>query len=83
MIDFSMGGVLIQVDDTSLFKIGDEIDLIIKLPHEKNAIQVKARVARVNKEGIGVKFIDLSPWDQMSLEYCFHVFESTIPLPNS
>ncbi|NVL89864.1 MAG: PilZ domain-containing protein [Desulfobacterales bacterium] len=83
VIDLSMGGLLIQIEDTSPFKIGDEVDLVIKLPHEKNAIQVKARVARVIKEGIGVEFIDLSPRDQMSLEYCFHVFKSTVPLPNS
>lgn len=82
-IDFSISGLLIQIEDISPFKIGDEIDLSIKLPHERNAILVKARIARVTKEGIGIKFVNLSPQNEMSLEYCFHVFKDTMPLPNS
>ncbi len=79
--DFSLSGVFIEVQDTSRFKEGDKIDLIMRLPHEKNAMMVKSRIARVIKRGIGVEFVDLSPQHAMALEYCFHVFKHTIPLP--
>jgi len=81
--DFSLGGVFIHIQDTSRFKQGDEIDLAMKLPLEKNAIQVKARATHVTTEGIGVEFVGLSPRDAMALEYCFHVFKHTVPLADS
>lgn len=81
--DFSLSGLLIEMKDTSQFKQGDEIDLVMELPHEKNPIEPKARVAHVTGEGIGVEFVDLSPQDAMALEYCFHIFKDTIPLADS
>lgn len=78
--DFSLSGLFIQVQGTSRFKQGDEIELVMKLPQEKNAIRVKARVMRVTSKGIGVEFVDLSTQHAMALEYCFHVFKHTIPL---
>jgi len=83
--DFSLGGlfIFIEMQDTSRFKQGNEIDLIMKLPHEKNPIELKARVARVTGKGIGAEFVDLSPRDAMALEYCFNVFKHTVPLADS
>ena len=83
--DFSLGGlfIFIEMQDTSRFKKGDEINLIMELPHEKNPIEPKARVARVTGKGIGVEFVDLSPNDAMALEYCFNVFKHTVPLADS
>jgi hypothetical protein len=78
--DFSLSGLFIEMKDTSQFKQGDEIDLVMELPHEKNPIEPKARVAHVTGEGIGVEFVDLSPQHAMALEYCFHIFKDTIPL---
>jgi Tfp pilus assembly protein PilZ len=81
--DFSLSGLFIEMKDTSQFKQGDEIDLVMELPHEKNPIEPKARVAHVTGEGIGVEFVDLSPQHAMALEYCFHIFKDTIPLADS
>ena len=78
--DFSLSGLFIEMKDTSEFKQGDEIDLVMELPHEKKPIEPKARVAHVTGEGIGVEFVDLSPQHAMALEYCFHIFKDTIPL---
>ena len=80
MTDLSLGGAFIHIHDTSPFKQGDEIDLVIKLPLEKNAIQVKARVAHMTTEGIGVEFVGLLHQHEMALEYSFHVFKHTVPL---
>lgn len=86
--DFSMGGlfiffIFIEMQDTSRFKQGDEIDLVMELPLEKKPIEPKARVVHVTGKGIGVKFVDLSPQNAMALEYCFHVFKHTVPLADS
>jgi hypothetical protein len=81
--DFSLSGLFIEMKDTSQFKQGDKIDLVMELPHEKNPIEPKARVAHVTGEGIGVEFVDLSPQHAMALEYCFHIFKDTIPLADS
>lgn len=81
--DFSLSGVFIQTENPSEFKPGDEIDLFMKPPHKKNAIQVKARVTRVTSKGIGVEFVNLMPQHALALESCFHVFKHTIPLPGT
>ena len=81
--DFSLGGLFIEIADTSRFKQGDEIDLSMELPNEKNVVQAKARIVRVTKDGIGIEFISMSPNDAMALEYCFHVFKHTVPLADS
>jgi Tfp pilus assembly protein PilZ len=81
--DFSLGGLFIDIEDTSPFRQGDEIDLIMKLPHENNTMQVKATVVHVTGKGIGVEFVGLSPQDAMALEYCFHIFKHSVPLADS
>ena len=81
--DLSLSGLFIQTPNPSQFKQGDEIELIMKLPHETDPIRVKARIMRVITDGIGVEFVDLPPQEQMALEYCFNVFKHTLPLPNS
>ena len=83
--DFSLSGlfIFIEMQDRSQFKQGDEIDLVMVLPHEKNPIEPKARVAHVTGEGIGVEFVDLSPQHAMALEYCFRIFKDTMPLADS
>ena len=81
--DFSLSGLFIKVQDPSRFKEGDEIDLVMKLPHENDPVRVKARIMHVTMGGIGVEFVDLQPQDAMALEYCFHVFKNTMPIPGS
>ena len=81
--DFSLGGLFIQLADISRFKLGDEIDLSMELPNEKKVVQTEARVVRVAKDGIGVKFTSMTPDDAMALEYCFHIFKHTIPIADS
>ncbi len=81
--DFSLHGLFIETQSPSEFKMEDEISLVMRLPPEKRAIEVKARVVRVSRNGIGVEFVGLSPKDAMSMEYCFHIFKHTVPLPGT
>lgn len=81
--DFSLGGLFVHVGDASGFKEGNVIWLVMKLPHEKNPLRVKAQIMRVIKDAIAVEFVDLLPQDAMTLEYCFHIFKDTVPMPGS
>jgi c-di-GMP-binding flagellar brake protein YcgR len=83
VMDFSLTGLFIQVEDSSLFTEEDIVWIIMQLPHEKRPMEVKARVARVAGDGIGVEFMDLSPEQTKALENCFDVFRHTIPLPGT
>jgi hypothetical protein len=79
--NFSPGGLLVQTQAASDLRTGDEIDLMIKLPLEKSAIQVRPRIAHVTGNAIGVEFVNLIPQHAMALEHCFHIFKHTIPQP--
>ncbi|UCD33682.1 MAG: PilZ domain-containing protein [Desulfobacterales bacterium] len=52
--DISNGGVFIQTDGN--FFIGQQISLTFSLPHTKKDIAVSGEVARIDSDGIGVKF---------------------------
>ena len=60
VMDFSLTGLFIQVEDSSLFREEDIVRIIIKLPHEKRPMEIKAKVVRVAGDGIGIEFMDLS-----------------------
>lgn len=81
--NFSLGGLFIETEAFPRFRTGDEIDLIMKLPLEEYPMQVRPRIARVISEAIGVELVDLAPLHAMALEWCFHVFKHTIPLPGA
>jgi c-di-GMP-binding flagellar brake protein YcgR len=78
--DLSLGGVFIRVENPSQFRHGDEIDLVMQLPFEKDAMEVKAKITRVTAEGVGVEYVDLLPQHTMALEQCFHIFKHTMPI---
>jgi hypothetical protein len=81
--DLSLGGLLVQSEVASNLEARREIDLVMKLPLEMDAMQVRSRIAHVGSNAIGVEFINLSPMHAMALEWCFHVFKNTIPLPDA
>ena len=81
--NFGIDGAFIQTDDPLKFKSGGQILLVIKLPHEKRTIGVKASIAHVSAKGMGVGFVDVAPQDAMSLESCFNVFRETMPMPDA
>lgn len=81
--NFSPLGLLVQTEAASHLRPGDEIDLMIKLPLEKTAIQVSPRIAHVTSNAIGVALVNLIPQDAMALEHCFHIFKHTIPQPTA
>jgi hypothetical protein len=81
--NFSPKGFFLHTDDPWQYKVGDEICVVIKLPNEHRALELNARVAHVSEKGVGIEFKNLQPQDAMSVEYCFHIFKHTTPLPGS
>jgi hypothetical protein len=81
--DLSLSGLFIGVEDPYRFKEGTEIDLIMELPYENDPIMAKAKIMRVTMEGIGVEFVDMRPQHAIALEYCFHLFKHTVPMPDN
>lgn len=77
--NFSLGGLFVETEVPPQFKAGEQLELTITIPNQDDPIQVKGWVIHVTRKGIGVEFLDLPPQDTMALEWCFHVFEGTIP----
>jgi hypothetical protein len=81
--NFSTGGFFIEVDESRLFKTGDRVEIVTKLPLEKRIMIIKGQVAHSSHSGIGVKFLDLWGPNSEAVENNFQVFRATIPLPAS
>ena len=81
--NFSPNGFFLHTDDPWQYKVGEAICVIMRLPNEKDSLELNARVAHVSEKGVGIEFMNLHPQDAMSVEYCFHIFKHTTPLPGS
>lgn len=75
--DLSPGGVFIHTERASQYRPGDEVDLVLKFPTEGEAMLIKAQIARVTEEGIGVKFINLTPYYAEIIERCYDALSGT------
>lgn len=75
--DLSTSGVFIHTEATSQYKPGDEIDLVLKFPTEGEAMLIKAQISRITKEGIGVKFINLTAYYAEIIEKCYDTLDDT------
>ena len=69
--DLSTSGVFIHTERPSQYQPGDEIDLVLKFPTAGEAMLIKAQVSRTTEEGIGVKFINLTPYYAEIIEKCY------------
>ena len=81
--NLSTTGAFIETKDPLQFKRGDKIGIITKLPLEKKAMLIKAKVVYVSSKGIGVQFYDLWGKKAEAVDYTFKVYKGTIPLPGT
>lgn len=81
--NFSLCGLFLQTDDPLRYNPGDEIVLVMRLPNEDKPLELKGRVVHVSKDGLGVEFLEMPAQEAMSVESCFHIFKSTLPLPKT
>ena len=79
--NFSTRGAFIETEDPLQFKRGDRIGIVTRLPLERKAMLIKARVVYISSKGIGVQFYDLWGKEAEAVDYTFEVFKGTIPLP--
>ena len=80
IMNLSTGGVFIQTSRALQFKQGHEIEVVTTLPLERRAISVKARVAHVKDDGIGVGFVNVFGREAAAIDSTFEVFKATVPL---
>ena len=80
IINLSTGGVFIQTARALQFKPGHEIEVVTTLPLERRAISVRARVAHVENDGIGVGFVNIFGREAAAIDSTFEVFKATVPL---
>ena len=52
----------------------------MKPPLEKESVEVKAEMVRITYEGIGVKFIDLTPHEDEIIRGWINFYRNTVPL---
>jgi c-di-GMP-binding flagellar brake protein YcgR len=79
VIDLSTGGLFIEMKKPSKFRNGEEIELVMREPADNKFMRLQARVAHVDKNGIGVEFINVTKGDQKILKTCFDLFRHTLP----
>ena len=78
--DIGMGGVFVEVNSASHLKLGQVLQLAMKLPTEYEPTKLKVQVANVRDRGVGFKFLDLSRENQEVIRVCFDTFKDTVPL---
>jgi len=78
--DLSLNGLFVEVKDKTGMKPGRVVSLAIKFPTEEKAVLLKARIANVNKRGVGCQFIDLVPRNFEAIKNCFETFRDTLPV---
>ena len=72
--DLSTNGVFIYTEKAYQYKPGDEIDLVLQFPTEEEAMWLQAEVSRVAEEGIGAKFLNVTPYYAEIIERCYMAF---------
>jgi hypothetical protein len=59
--------------------VGDHIELVMHEPADNTLMRLKARVAHVGQNGMGVEFLDVTAEDRKALQTCFDVFRHALP----
>jgi Tfp pilus assembly protein PilZ len=80
--NFGLYGVFLETPRSFDARPGDEISLLMKLPHEEKTLELKGRIVHVAEKGVGVAFPDVPPHTAMCMEACFNIFKATLPLPD-
>ncbi len=78
--DLSLNGLFVEVRDKTGLDPGRVVSLAIKFPTEEKAVLLKAKVANVNKRGVGCQFVDLVPKNFTAIKNCFETFRDTLPV---
>ncbi|BBO79889.1 hypothetical protein DSCO28_04550 [Desulfosarcina ovata subsp. sediminis] len=78
--DLSLNGIFVEVADKTGLEPGQEVRMAIKFPTERQAVLLKAKIANVNKRGVGCQFLDLSTRNFEAIRNCFDTFKDTLPI---
>ena len=77
--DISLGGIFIETEIPDSIDVGRTVTISTKLPSERDAIRLKAKVVRQTKRGIGCQFVYLDDQERDAICMCFELFRDTLP----
>ena len=77
--DISLGGVFIEVNELDRVDIGQTVIVNVKLPTERSAMRLQARVVNKTHRGIGCQFISLENSQRDAICLCFEYYRDTLP----
>lgn len=80
ILDFSPEGFFIEMHTGKKLEVGRHVNLALKLPSEKEVLRLRAKIAYRDKNGIGCQLVDTTVQLYESLERCFDIINSTLPL---
>ncbi len=80
VVDFSLGGFYIESHSSNFLKVGQRINIALRLPNERNSINVRATVVYTNGDGFGCQLNNPTPDTIATLERCFTIFSGTLPV---
>jgi hypothetical protein len=80
ILDFSPEGLYIEMRTKKNLTIGRHVNLALKLPSEKEVLRLRAKIAYIDKNGIGCQLVDTTINVYESLERCFNIINSTLPI---
>jgi hypothetical protein len=80
IVDFSLDGFHIELAAKDKLSIGQQINLALRLPTERDPLRIKAKVMYIDGKGVGCRFCEISPPLLEKLERCFNVFNATLPI---
>lgn len=80
ILDFSPEGLYIEMHTQKRLTVGRHVNLALKLPTEKEVLRLRAKIAYADKNGIGCQLVDTGVNIYKSLERCFNIINSTLPI---
>ena len=78
--DISLGGVFVEVKLPGKVPTDKMVTLNLKLPTEKNVMQLKARVTNQTDRGIGCQLTYKNEKERKAIYRCFDFFKDTLPV---
>ncbi|MBF0210315.1 MAG: PilZ domain-containing protein [Desulfamplus sp.] len=66
--DISAGGLFIKTKKCDRFKKNQKISMVFMLADDKKPFKVTGKIVRIDSDGIGVQFHNLSPFESVAIE---------------
>jgi hypothetical protein len=80
VIDFSLNGFYIHMENTAELVVGQQVHLAVKFPGEAQSSIIKVQIMRIEQNGFGCRFADIDSRLRELLHINFELFKDTFPI---